>query len=303
MLYSFEAETEVKAPLLITHFVGGTDAGKAGSIAIDQLLASLPGKRIATFNTDELLDYSTQRPTVTIDEWQVVEVSSPEIVLDLIHDDSGTPILILHGPEPSLKWKTFTKEVTALAKNAGVELVISMKGMPASIPHTRGPLVHLQASDPELVKNQPPMGRPMDFPASMNTFLAYALNQEGIESISFLVTVPFYLSAATYTQGGLALLNRVAQLLDVRLPIGNLEEVNDVPIAEIPGNVVETEELATLLRSLEQHYDEQVFPAMLDNPDTLASLSDTFLHEQDIDVDALAETIEKFLERAEEEEN
>jgi predicted ATP-grasp superfamily ATP-dependent carboligase len=151
-LMNFEEDVNYYSPILLTHLSGATDAGSAGALAIEQLLSSLPVKRVATFDVDRLIDYRANRPTVTINNWEVMGVDIPEIALDLVQDDAGIPILVLHGPEPDQKWQRFAEELKRFTEDAGVEIVVSMTGMPAAVPHTRPTMVHLQSTDPDLVE-------------------------------------------------------------------------------------------------------------------------------------------------------
>ena len=132
-LYTKGPAAGSKAPILIAHFEGAMDAGSAGTLAVVQLLTSLSPERVATFDTDLLIDYRSHRPVMEVDEWVTTEVTEPEIALDLVHDDAGTPILLLHGPEPDARWKLFRDAVGRLAEEAGVEAVFSFHGLPAAV--------------------------------------------------------------------------------------------------------------------------------------------------------------------------
>lgn len=115
-LYTKGPAAGSKAPILIAHFEGAMDAGSAGTLAVVQLLTSLSPERVATFDTDLLIDYRSHRPVMEVDEWVTTDMSEPEIALDLVHDDAGTPILLLHGPEPDARWKSFRDAVGTLAE-------------------------------------------------------------------------------------------------------------------------------------------------------------------------------------------
>ena len=101
-------------PVLIQALTGFVDAGSAGRLAREQLLTSLEGRVVATFDIDALLDYRSRRPTMMFveDHWESYE--EPVLALHLLHDRSNTPFLLLAGPEPDLLWERFTTAVIEL---------------------------------------------------------------------------------------------------------------------------------------------------------------------------------------------
>lgn len=304
-LIDVDKDAPYHAPILLSHLSGATDAGRASALAVEQLLASLPVRRIATFDTDMLIDYRSHRPTVTIENWSVVDVDIPEIAIDLVQDDSGTPILVLHGPEPDAKWQRFAQAVEDFVHDAGVEICVSMMGMPAAVPHTRETLVHLQSTDSSLVKGQPEMGGAIQFSSSANTFLQHKLSTGGIEGLNFLAAVPYYLAEVDYPTASLALLERMSNVLDLSLPTGNMEAGSQDIQTQLEAMVSEASDNATLVSMLEKHFDEQVsdaakaigeFPSpeeFRENTEANAATTD----KETVDVDALTDAIEQFLAR------
>lgn len=254
-LYNEGPAAGSKAPILITHFEGAMDAGSAGTLAVVQLLHSLSTQRVATFNTDQLLDYRSHRPVMEVDEWVTTEVVSPEIALDLIHDDAGTPILVLHGPEPDWQWNMFRDAVAKLAEDAGVEVVFSFHGLPAAVPHTRPATVHLQSTDRDLIPSQPLMGGQARFPAPLTAFLQYHLRKGGATGVTLLSTVPYYMADMTFPRASSALLRRLAEMADLQLPVGDLERGADEDAGQVERLLTINPDLQRTVSALEAHFD------------------------------------------------
>lgn len=254
-LYDDGPAKGAKAPILITHFEGAMDAGSAGTLAVIQLLHTLSTQRVATFDTDQLLDYRAHRPVMEVDEWVTTDVVTPEIALDLIHDDAGTPILILHGPEPDWRWNTFRDAVGQLAEDAGVEVVFSFHGLPAAVPHTRPATVHLQSTDRDLIPSQPLMGGQARFPAPLSSFLQHHLRKGGITGVTLLTTVPYYLADSTFPRASSAILRRMADMADLQLPIGDLERGADEDANQVEKLLTGNPDLQRTVSALEQHFD------------------------------------------------
>ena len=244
-----------RAPILLTHFDGAMDAGAAGSLAVMQMLRTLGGERVATFDSDQFIDYRSHRPVMTVEDWVTTGVETPEIALDLVHDDLGHPVLLLHGPEPDAKWETFTQTVAELAHDAGVEISFSIHGIPAGVPHTRPTPVHVQATDPALVPDQPQMSGTMQFPAPLSAFLQERLSTTGIEGATLLAAVPYYMADNAYPRAASALLGKLSDLGDLSLPVGDLERGATEDIAQVSALVEANPEVERTVQALERHYD------------------------------------------------
>lgn len=244
-----------KAPIMVTHFEGAMDAGAAGTLATVQLLRTLSPERVATFDTDQLIDYRSHRPVMTVEDWVTTDVSVPEIALDLIHDDAGTPVLVLHGPEPDSRWEGFARDVASLAERAGVEIVVSFHGIPAAVPHTRPISVHIQSTDRDLIPEQPLMGGTLRFPSPLSTFLHHRLAQRDLQGMGLVATVPYYMAESTFPRGGSALLSKLAELTDLSLPIGDLERGADAEAGQVEKAVEDNPEVSRAVEALEKHFD------------------------------------------------
>ena len=254
-IYSEGPAADAKAPILITQFDGALDAGNAGGLAVTQLLRNLHSQRVATFDTDMLLDYRSHRPIMEVENWVTTGMRTPEVALDLVHDDAGTPILILHGPEPDARWKVFTEEVKKLAMGAGVEVVFGFHGLPAAVPHSRPTAVHVQSGDADLVPEQPLMGGKAALPAPLSSFIQHSLHAEGLAAVTLLAAVPYYMSESSFPRASSALLRRLSDMADLSLPIGDLERGADADATQVEQIMEANPELQRTVEALEQHYD------------------------------------------------
>ena len=225
-LYADGPAAGAKAKILLIHFDGAIDAGAAGRMAIGQLLRSLHNERVATFDADTLMDYRSHRPIVTVDNWvSSSDMVMPETVLDLVEDDMGNPILVLHGAEPDAHWESFTNAINELCERAGVEITFSLHGVPSGVPHTRPTPVHVQATDASLL---PPgsgaISNHMQFPSPLSTFMQIRMGQRGIGGLALLGAVPYYMADTGYPAAASALLTSFAKFADLSLPVGDLEQ-------------------------------------------------------------------------------
>lgn len=254
-LYELGPAAQAQAPVLLAHFDGALDAGGAGSLAVVQVLHNLPVQRVATFDSDELIDYRSHRPIMTVQDWVPKSLDAPEIALDLVHDDVGASLLVLHGPEPDAKWETFAAAVSDLAHSAGVERSYSLMGIPAAVPHTRPTPVHVQATKADLVPAQPGMMGVFQFPSSLAGFLQTRLAEDDIEGMTLIAAVPYYLSESAYPKAGSALLRRLSGIAGLSLPVGDLEHGADSDAGQVNKLVEQNQDVAQTVKALERHFD------------------------------------------------
>ena len=256
-LYTVEhpAEDPVTPRVLLHHFDGAMDAGHAGALAIEQLLMTLPHERLATFDVDTLTDYRARRPVMTYATHTYESVIMPELVLDLLQDDEGEDLLVLHGAEPDFRWNEFVGAVTHLAVSMGVSRAVGMTGLPLATPHTRPPYVHHHGNRPELLPEQPDFFGRVEVPGSMSAFLELRLGQAGLDSRGLSAGIPHYVARDDYPAGAAALLAAVSESTGLALPVGDLEAAANINRAEIDAEAAGQPEVAAVVSALEAQYD------------------------------------------------
>lgn len=255
LLFERGPASETHSRILVMHFYGSMDAGGAGRMAVAEMLRALPNERVATFDSDQFLDYRSHRPIMTVRDWVSEEMVTHEIAIDRVRDDLGNPILLLHGPEPDAKWEAFARIVADFVKEAGVEISVSFHGIPSSVPHTRATPVHVQATDASLIPPQPKMVGSLQFPAPASSFVQRRLAERGVNGIALLAAVPFYMAESGYPAGSSALLSSLSDFADLSLPVGNLELGAAQDQGTIEQLIEANPEIMATITSLEEHYD------------------------------------------------
>jgi predicted ATP-grasp superfamily ATP-dependent carboligase len=245
-------------PVLIQALTGFVDAGSAGRLAREQLLTSLEGQVIATFDIDALLDYRSRRPAMLFieDHWDSYE--EPILALHLLHDRSNTPFLLLAGPEPDLLWERFTSAIIDLMDRFRVRLSVGFNAIPMAVPHTRPTGITAHASRRELIEGYEPWLRRVQVPGSAGHLLEYRLGKLGRDAMGFAVHVPHYLAQTDYPAAAERLLTAVSKATGLLLPTEELRAAAEVARAEIDAQIAQAEEAASVVRGLEQQYDEFV---------------------------------------------
>jgi proteasome assembly chaperone (PAC2) family protein len=231
------------------------DAGHAGALVADHLLSSLRSERLATFDVDQLIDYRSRRPAMTFESTGWVAYDAPELVVDRVHDATGTPFLLLHGAEPDLRWEQFTAAVLEIVERLGVRTTIGVHGIPMGVPHTRPTTVTAHGTRPDLVAGHPAIFGTIQVPGSAGAHLEFRLGQRGHDAIGFAANVPHYLTAVQYPQAAAELIRQIARRGGLTIPVGELEAAGREVTAAIDRQVAESAEIGAVVHALEQQFD------------------------------------------------
>ncbi|WP_324653188.1 PAC2 family protein [Georgenia sp. H159] len=246
---------DVQARVLINALTGAMDAGHAAALAARHLTATLDTQRVLTFDVDELIDYRAHRPAMTFENWRWTDYEEPYVVLDLVRDDEGTELLLLHGSEPDLRWTAFVDAVIDAVERFGVQRTISIHGVPMGVPHTRPTTVTAHASEPGLIPSQPEIVGTVQVPGSVTGLLEYRLGQAGHQAVGFSANVPHYLAQSHFHQAAAELVRQSARSGELALPVGDLEQAASEAALEIERQVSASPEVTAVVQALEQQYD------------------------------------------------
>jgi predicted ATP-grasp superfamily ATP-dependent carboligase len=256
-LYEVDSEVpELHGAVLLHYFDGFMDAGSAGRLMSEHLLSSFDHRVVARFDVDRLIDYRSKRPTMVYvtDHWESYQ--APELVVHLLHDSDGTPFLLLAGPEPDHEWERFCAAVRTLNERWGLGLTVGMHGIPMGVPHTRPLGVTGHATRAELVADYQPMLNRLQVPGSVGALLEFRLGESGLDALGFAAHVPHYLAQAAYPAAAVALLEAISKVTGLNIPDKSLREAAERADTEVNRQVSGSDEVAEVVRALEQQYDQ-----------------------------------------------
>lgn len=249
---------ELGRPVLLQAMDGFVDAGNATRLAREHLLTVCPSEVVATFDVDQLFDYRARRPEMTFatDHWE--SYAEPALQIHALTDADGTPFLMLSGPEPDAQWERFVAAVEQIVRQLDVRLMVGFNAIPMGVPHTRPSSVIAHGSPRSLVADHPSWLGTVRVPASAGHLLEYRLAEHGVEAMGFAVNVPHYLAHLEYPQASTTLISSAAAAAGLQLPTAALDVAAAAVRASIDEQVAASEEIAGVVRNLEQQYDEIV---------------------------------------------
>ncbi|OBH87081.1 proteasome protein [Mycobacterium scrofulaceum] len=276
-----------RGPVLVHALEGFSDAGHAIRLASSHLKAALDTELVASFAIDELLDYRSRRPLMTFKTDHFTNYDEPELSLYALRDTIGTPFLLLAGMEPDLKWERFITAVRLLAERLNVRQTIGLGTVPMAVPHTRPITMTAHSNNPELIAEFTPWISEIQVPGSASNLLEYRMAQHGHEVVGYTVHVPHYLTQTDYPAAAEALLEQVAKIASLELPLTALTEAAAVIRTKIDEQVEASAEVAQVVTALERQYD-----AFIDAQENRSLLT----HDEDLPSgDELGAEFERFL--------
>jgi proteasome assembly chaperone (PAC2) family protein len=214
----------LRAPALVCAFTGWNDAGDAASSALSFVGASLGASRFAQIDPEEFYDFQSVRPKVKTDEHGAREIIWPAVEVFVARvPRAPRDLVLLGGPEPSMRWRSFTTLILDLAEALGVQLVCSLGALLADVPHSLPVPVSGGASDPHVAERLALHGTGYEGPTGIVGVLSNACAQRGIPSASLWASVPHYVAAAPNPKAALALVRKLESLVGVSVDASELE--------------------------------------------------------------------------------
>jgi proteasome assembly chaperone (PAC2) family protein len=277
---------ELSRPVLVAAFRGWNDGGQGATLAGGYLARIWQAERFADVDPENYFDFQANRPLVSLDEGLTRRVEWPENAFYQARiPGTERDVVLLLGVEPSLRWRTFCKLIVDLARDLGVELVVTLGSLLADVPHTRAAPVTGAASDPALVATLGLQHSRYEGPTGIVGVLQDACRREGMPAASLWAAVPHYVSLAPSPRAARALCERLGQLLEVPMDTRELAEAEESYAEQVSEAVSSDEETAAYVAELERRTDELDLEEHEDLPsgDTLAAELTRFLRERDED--------------------
>jgi hypothetical protein len=240
---------------------------------------------IAAVEPEDYYDFQVTRPVIEITNGRIERLVWPTTRLSVAHGD-GTPapdenadedgagpapapasttgldkdILLVHGIEPNMRWRTFTDELVQGLVDLGVEMVILLGALLADAPHTRPVPVSVGASDPKLSATVTAPFSDYKGPTGILGVVQHACAGAGIPSVSLWASVPHYVATPPNPKATLALLRGVEDILDAPLPLADLAEEARAWERGVDELAQQDSEVADYVRTLEEAKDATDLP-------------------------------------------
>jgi proteasome assembly chaperone (PAC2) family protein len=271
----------LRSPVLVAAYRGWSDGGQAASLAATFLRESLGGTRFCELDPEEFYDFQETRPHVRLIEGEYRQVDWPENSATYsVLPGTDRDIVVLLGVEPQLRWRTFSRSVLEIVRAMRIELVITLGGLAADTPHTR-PVPVTGSADGELGQRLGLSRSSYEGPTGILGILHDALRDAGIPSASLWAAVPHYISVSPNPKAALALLDRLAALLETRFDTMELGQAAVRFERQVSTAVSSDDDVSSYVRDLERRADAGEEPLRdLPTGDELAAELQRFLRDR-----------------------
>jgi proteasome assembly chaperone (PAC2) family protein len=256
------SRADLRHPVMIAAFEGWNDAGDAASGAIEHLERMWSATPFAVIDPEDYYDFQVNRPTVSIGESGVsrhIEWPTTRFSLARLPSADRDAVLV-RGLEPNMRWRGFCDEIVAVARELGVEFVVTLGALLSDSPHTRPVPVSGTASDQETARLLGVDHSRYEGPTGIVGVLQDTCARAGWPAVSFWAAVPHYVAQPPCPKATLALLRRVEDLLDVAVPVGDLHEQARAWERGVDELARDDAEVAEYVRTLEQREAETDLP-------------------------------------------
>lgn len=264
-MIELEGVPELVDPVMVAAFEGWNDAGDAASTAVAHMEREWKGEVFAALDAEDYYDFQVNRPHVWLDDG-VRKVTWPTTRLSVVRveDSDGKgrqrDLVLVRGIEPSMRWRSFCNEILGFAHELGVELVVVMGALLGDTPHTRPVPVTGVTSDADLATTMNLEESRYEGPTGIVGILQEACAHAGVPAASLWAAVPHYVSQPPNPKATLALLNRLEDLLGLRIPMGELPEDARAWQLGVDQLAAEDSEVAEYVQSLEEARDTVELP-------------------------------------------
>ncbi|WNF26170.1 PAC2 family protein [Streptomyces sp. C11-1] len=260
-MIELESVPELIDPVMVAAFEGWNDAGDAASTAVGHLDREWKGEVFAALDAEDYYDFQVNRPTVWLDGG-VRKITWPTTRLSVVRVGGDKPrdLVLVRGIEPSMRWRSFCNEILGFAHELGVEMVVILGALLGDTPHTRPVPVSGVTSDADLARTMDLEETRYEGPTGIVGVLQEACTHAGVPAVSLWAAVPHYVSQPPNPKATLALLNRLEDLIGLRIPLGELPEDARAWQLGVDQLASEDSEVAEYVQTLEEARDTAELP-------------------------------------------
>ncbi len=274
-------------PVVVAAFTGWNDAGDAASAAIRTMVETSGATALAEIDPEPFTDFATVRPHVRLDDernrsivWPTTGIWAASL--------PGTDVILILGPEPALRWRTFCEQITGIVHHFNSPMAFTLGALLADVPHTRRTQIIATATDTVLIERFDLERSRYEGPTGIIGVLHDSLSKSGLPTASLWAAVPGYASQLPSPRATFALLERLCSMMGTPAPVATVAAQIAEYDAKVAAMISGDDDLVTYVSRLEDMVDEM-------NSDTATELDDVIITDADANPEQLADEVEQFL--------
>lgn len=280
----------LQSPTVIAAFSGWNDAADAASTAIRTLIEAWNAEPLAEIDPEEFTDFATIRPSVRLDSNAQRNIVWPKV--SMWHASTpGSDVILLLGPEPSLKWRLFTEQIISVATRFDASMILTLGALLADVSHRGDVQVMGTANDDATIERFDLQRSRYEGPTGIISVLHDACTHSSIPSASLWAACPAIASQIPSPKAASALIARAGEIIGTPVPLGALHNQVVAYDNKVEEMIDDDEDLREYVERLESMGDDAFG---VDNPNQLE-----FDFDSDDDLEdesqALVDEVEQFL--------
>jgi len=235
-----------------------SDAGHTHSQVTNELFGRLDSQLFATFDADELVAYTSQRPRLTFLGDHFAGYQAPRIEIYLMTDEMDRKFWFLTGVEPDLKWERVISELLGFIEAFNVSLVVGSASLPMPVPHTRPVGVTAHGNRKDLIENISTWSPTVESPAGITSLLEIRMTEAGRDIVGYSLHTPHYLAESEYPAAAVATLEYVGAALKLALPTDKLREAGRLVDQQLAEQLEANNDVRQMVDGFEERFDAHV---------------------------------------------
>lgn len=251
---------------LVLAFSGWMDGGDVSTGTVRRLVELTAAQPIAEIDPEPFYIYNLPgsmemaalfRPHIEIEDGLVKTLNMPTSEF-YCHEPANLVFFV--GKEPNMKWRQYGHCIFRLSREVGVRRILFVGSYGGEVPHTREPRLYVTCSDKELLPEmqQYGVGRTgYEDPGSFTSYLMTQTPSAQLEMVSLVTEIPSYLQG-TNPSCIEAVTRRLAKILKLPVDLDSLRAASTRWELAVSNQLEKDDELATLVRKLEQAYDDSL---------------------------------------------
>ena len=279
----------LRDPIMLIAFSGWNDGAEAATGALDHLLSAWTDSNddvvpvlIAQVDSEDFYDYQVSRPQVSVSDSMQREITWPGTqIFGLSIPSMKKDLVIVTGVEPSMRWKSFTREILDIADDLETSMIITIGAMLSDSPHTRPIRILATTSNPSIGSRLDLQPSNYQGPTGIIGAIQDGCTKRGIESLSLWASVPHYAPNAPSPKASLALIQAIEDYLGVSIPLGDLREQAETWEDSVTQLASQDADVADYVKALEASKDAADLPEV--SGETIAKEFEKYLrrHQED----------------------
>ncbi|GAA1461400.1 PAC2 family protein [Nocardiopsis exhalans] len=275
-----QLDRELVEPVMVAAFEGWNDAGEAASLAVEHLSEKWGAKELCALAPDDYYDFQVTRPRMTVADGRLTSMEWPTTRVRVVRPPgSRRDVVLVTGPEPNMRWRSYSADLLAIARELGVRRAVILGSLLADAPHTRPIPVTGMSSPLELGTRYGLEAATYSGPTGIVGVVHDTFSSAGVETVSLWAAIPHYVAQPPCPKATLALLSWVQDFLETEVPLGDLPEDSVSWEASVNDLTAEDEDIAAYVRGLEEAKDTVELPEA--SGDAIAQEFERYLRRRD----------------------